>query len=297
LTRILALLILAASLVAAQEEDGVFRTESRLVLLHATVVDRHGRLVTNLAAPVFQIFEDSIEQRIKVFRREDIPVSLGIIIDNSASMKEKRQQVETAALDLVKASNRQDEVFVVNFNDEVFRDVDFTSDIKKLEAGVARIDCRGGTAVRDAIHSSLAYSRANAHRDKKALVVITDGDDNMSGTTLDELVREAQQREVLIYTIGLLNEQGRAEARRAERALNAITKATGGEAYYPKLVAEVHTIALRVAEEMRNQYILAYTPSNSKLDGAYRQIRVVVNAADKPLVRTRTGYYATPDRR
>ena len=265
------------------------------MVLHATVVDHRGRLITDLPEAAFHAFEDGVEQRIKIFRREDVPVSMGIIIDNSGSMKEKRQKVETAALDLVKASNRQDEVFVVNFNDEVFRDVDFTSEIGKLEAGVARMDSRGGTAMRDAIHASLGYARAKSRHDKKALVVITDGNDNMSDITLDDLVREAQQREVLIYTIGLLNEEERGEARKAERALATIAKATGGEAYYPKLIGEVHSIALQVADEIRHQYILAYTPSNGKLDGSYRQIKVAANAPDRPVVRTRTGYYATPE--
>jgi VWFA-related protein len=280
----------------AQDDAGaVFRADTRLVVLHATVVDRSGKLVTTLPKSAFHTYEDGVEQQIKVFRREDVPVSMGLIIDNSGSMKEKRQKVEAAAIALVKASNSQDEVFIVNFNDEPFQDVPFTSDIKRMEEGLARIDSRGGTAMRDAIDASITYAKAKGKRDKKVLVVVTDGNDNMSEVTLEKLVQDAQQQEVLIYTIGLLAEEERREAGRAKRALDTITRATGGQAHYPTLVDEVGKIALQVAHDIRNQYIIAYTPSNQALDGSFRQIRVTANGPGRPTVRTRTGYYASPD--
>jgi VWFA-related protein len=290
---LLPLVLLLAGLAPPQED--VFRADARLVVLHATVVDRGGKLVTSLPRVAFRTYEDGVEQQLKVFKREDVPVSMGIIVDNSGSMVHKRAKVEDAALSLVKASNRQDEVFIVNFNDETFRDVDFTSDLKKLQAGVARIDARGGTAMRDAILSALQYAKAKARHDKKVLVVITDGNDNMSEVPLDTLIKTAQQQEVLIYTIGLLSEEDHKEARQAQRALDAITKATGGQAWYPGSAEEVGRIALQVAHDIRNQYILAYTPSNTKLDGGYRQIRVTAEGPNHPVVRTRTGYYASAD--
>jgi len=196
---------------------------------------------------------------------------------------------------LVKASNPQDEVFIVNFNDEAYLDVPMTNDIKKLEEGVARIDSRGGTAMRDAIDLSMEYLKSKAQRDKKVIVVVTDGNDNTSEITVEKLVQKAQQREVLIYTIGLLDEEEHREAKRAIRALDALAKATGAVAYYTKGVDDVGSFTLQVAHDIRNQYTLGYTPSNVALDGSYRQVRVEVDAHNRPTVRTRTGYYATPE--
>src|ERR1700744_4199497 len=179
------------------DEPTPFRPDTRLVLLPVSVSDRGGKLVTNLPQKAFKVFENGAEQPIKIFRREDVPISLGIIIDNSGSMREKRQKVETASLDLVRASNPQDEVFIVNFNDDPFLDVPLTSDIKKMEEGVARIDSRGGTAMRDAIDMSMTYLKKEGHRQKKVLLVITDGNDNASNISLEKLVNRAQQNEVL----------------------------------------------------------------------------------------------------
>ena len=277
-------------------EQAQFRADTRLVVLHASVVDRGGRLVTNLPQSAFKVYEDEVAQQLKLFRREDVPLSLGLVIDNSGSMRGKRQQVEASALGMVKASNPQDELFIVNFNDEAFLDTDLTSDFKKLEEGLTRLDSRGGTAMRDSISMSIDHLKAKAKRDKKVLVVITDGNDNTSVETLEKLIQKAQQSEVLIYAIGLLSEEEHREARRAKRALDALTTASGGLAYYPKNVTDVEKLALQVAHEIRNQYILAYVPALQVLDGGFRRIRVTVEAPNKPAVRTRTGYYATPDR-
>lgn len=294
-----AALLLAALVgpLAAQEDSGaVFRAETRLVVLHASVVDRNGRLVTDLPQSAFTVYENDVEQKVKIFRREDVPVSLGLIIDNSGSMADKRRDVEAAALTLVKNSNPQDEVFIVNFNDEAYLDVDFTSDIKKLEEGLTRIDSRGGTAMRDAISMSIDHLLEKGKRDKKVLLVVTDGNDNTSSTTLEKLIQKAQQSEVLIYAVGLLDKEQRRERKRAERALNALTSASGGLAYFPKDTEEVEPICARVAHELRNQYVIAYSPLNQELDGTYRRIKVEVKGRGNPTVRTRSGYYATPDR-
>ncbi len=287
--------LLAASLCG--QGDPVFRADTNFVVLHTTVVDKNGRLVTDLPQKAFKVYENNVEQQLKMFRREDIPVSLGLVIDNSGSMKDKRQKVEAATLQLVKASNPQDQAFIVNFNDEAYLDCAFTNSIPKLQEGIARIDSRGGTAMRDAISMSIDYMKENAKLDKKIVFVVTDGDDNMSGITLEQLVQKAQQSEVLIYAIGLLNEEDRRLAKRAARAINTITEASGGAAYYPKELAEVGAIALRVAHEVRNQFTLAYTPANPALDGSYRRIRVTVEGPNRPSARTRTGYYATAEPR
>jgi VWFA-related protein len=276
-------------------QDPVFTADTRLVVLPVSVLDKSGKLVTDLQQKAFKVYENGAEQPIKIFRREDVPISLGIIVDNSGSMREKRQRVEAASLDLVRASNRQDEVFIVNFNDDAFLDVPMTNDIKKMEEGIARIDSRGGTAMRDAISMSMDYLRKEAHRQKKVLLVITDGNDNASNMSLEKLVGRAQANEVLVYSIGLLNEEERREARLAKRALDAIARESGGVAFYPKSASEVDAIALQVAHEIRNQYTIAYSPTVQEMDGSFRQIKVTVNGPGHPVVRTRTGYYATPD--
>jgi len=271
-----------------------FRADTKLVTLPVSVADKSGKLITDLPEKAFKVYENGVEQVIKLFKREDVPVSLGIIIDNSGSMKDKRQKVEIASLDLVKASNRQDEVFVVNFNDVAYLDVPMTNDIKALEEGVARIDSRGGTAMRDAISMSIDYLKDNAKRQKKVLLVITDGNDNASAISLEKLVNRARQSEVLVYAIGLLNEEEKREARLAKRALDALSSESGGLAFYPKGGAEVDHIALQVAHEIRNQYTIGYSPTVA-MDGSFRQIKVTVSGPGHPTVRTRTGYYATPD--
>ncbi|MGI8741346.1 MAG: VWA domain-containing protein [Bryobacteraceae bacterium] len=287
---------LAAQTPAPGHEGGppTFTADTRLVVLPVSVSDKSGKLVTNLPRQAFKVYENGAEQAIKLFRREDVPISLGIIIDNSGSMREKRQKVETAALDLVKASNPQDEVFVVNFNDEAYLDVPFTNEVKKLEEGVARIDSRGGTAMRDAISMSIDYLKEKGKKDKKVLLVVTDGNDTASTGTLEKMIDRARDREVLIYAIGLLNEEERREAKKAKRALDAITRESGGLSFYPKDISEVDKIALQVAQDIRNQYTIAYSPTVQALDGSFRQIKVVVNGPGHPAVRTRTGYYASP---
>ncbi len=272
-----------------------FTSDTRLVILPATVQDKTGHLVTNLTEGQFQVFDDNVQQPLKLFKREDVPVSLGLIIDSSGSMRDKRARVESAAITLVKESNKEDEVFIVNFNDEAFLDQDFTSDIKKMENGLSKIDSRGGTAMRDAIRMSIDHEKEKAKRDKRVLLVVTDGDDNASMVSLENLVREAQGSDVVIYAIGLLSEEEKREAKRARRALLTLTEATGGMAFFPKETGEVEQIAHQVAHDIRNQYTLGYTPPSRALDGAYHTVKVVANAPNHPLVRTRTGYYATKD--
>lgn len=280
---------------APAQEDYTYTADTRLVILPATVQDKSGHLVTNLSEGQFQVFDDNVPQPLKLFRREDVPVSLGLIIDSSGSMRDKRARVESAALTLVKESNKDDEVFIVNFNDEAFLDQDFTSDIKRMEQGLSKIDSRGGTAMRDAIRMSIDHEKEKAKRDKRVLLVVTDGDDNASMVSLENLVREAQSSDVLIYAIGLLSEEEKREAKRAKRALLALTETTGGMAFFPRDANEVEQIAHQVAHDIRNQYTLGYTPPGKSMDGAYHSVRVIANAPNHPTVRTRTGYYATKD--
>src|SRR3984885_9765254 len=275
------------------EDSGVFvfKKEVEEVVLHATVIDDKQRLITNLEKNAFTVFENNQPQVITSFRHEDIPVAMGIVIDNSGSMREKRDKVNKAALNLVRASNPDDQVFVVNFNDEYYLDQDFTSNINKLREALEKVEARGGTALYDAIVASSVYMRDHAKQQKKVLFVVTDGEDNASRESLEEAVRRLQEENgPTVYAIGLLGEE---KARRARRALETIAQRTGGISFFPRTLDEVDSISSSVAHDIRNQYTIGYKPSTPKSAGGYRAIRVEAKAKGhgKLVVRTRSGYY------
>jgi VWFA-related protein len=285
---------MVACAVAAMVQAPAFRSETRLVVLHVTVRNARGELVPSLGREAFTVFENGKRQAIALFRSDDVPVSLGLLIDNSGSMRSKRAKVEAAALAFVKASNPQDEVFVVNFADKARIDVPITSDIHQLEAGIGRVDSIGGTAMRDAVAQAEQYLDENGTRDRRALVVITDGNDNASDTTIDRIRSRAQQRDVAIFAVGLLagDEGG---TRQAKHELDELTGSTGGLVHYPSTLAQIEGVALELARQIRTQYTIAYAPSNQSLDGSYRKIRVLAKGESPLTVRTRTGYKASPD--
>ena len=266
------------------------------VSLHATVVDQHNRSVTGLNKNDFQVFEDGQPQQITQFGREDVPVSLGILIDNSGSMRDKRQAVNEASINLVKSSNPNDEVFVVNFNDEAYIDQDFTADLNKLREGLEHIDSRGGTAMYDAVVASADHLAKAGRKEKKVLLIVTDGEDNASRDTLEQAVRRVQdEKGPTIYTIGLL---GGEKQKRAKRALEALALQTGGVAYFPKDLSEVNEISQSIAHDIRSQYLIQYRPNRPQQNGEYRTVRVEAHAGGygKLQVRTKTGYYAGQER-
>lgn len=279
------------------DEETTFRADTRLVVLHASVVDKKGRLLSDLPRNAFKVFENNVEQPIRTFRREDVPVSMGLVIDNSGSMRDKRRPVEQAALAAVKASNPEDEIVVVNFNDTAYDDSEgFTNNVRKLEESLTKIDSRGGTAMRDAISMTIDFIRKKGKHDKKVILVVTDGNDTASTqVTLERLVQKTHDEEVLLYFIGLLSEEDKREARKAKRAMEALAKASGGTAVFPENAEEVESVALAMANEIRNQYIITYSPTNQSLDGSFRTIKVTANGPNRPVVRTRSGYYATPE--
>jgi VWFA-related protein len=237
-----------------QENGGfVFRTEAREVTLHATVVDERNRLITNLTKDDFTVFENGKPQKINHFHPEDFPVAVGIVIDNSGSMREKRDAVNKAAIDLVKASNPRDEVFVVNFNDEYYLDQEFTSDISKLQAALEHVESRGGTALYDAIVASADYL-THSNLQRKALFVVTDGEDDASQENLEEAVHRLEQENgPVVYCIGLLGDE---KSRKAKRALELIAERSGGEAFFPPTLDEVDDISRSIARDIRNQYTI-----------------------------------------
>ncbi len=274
-----------------------------LVVLHATVLDPKGRQVNDLRKENFRVLEDGVQQTLSIFSHADIPVTMGIVIDDSGSMKDKRSAVNAAAVTFVKTSNPQDQVFVVNFNDIPYLDTpgDFASSMEELKAAMDKIDSRGGTALRDAVNLSLDHMKLG-NRDKKVLLVITDGDDNASRYSLEEVVRYLQKGNTVVYSIGLLGSEEPGglfkihggEAKRAAKVLEKLAEVSGGQAYFPKSVEEVESTCVGIARDIRSQYTLAYTPTNAKKDGTFRTVRVEAQHArgGRLTVRTRTGYFA-----
>ena len=244
----------------------------------------------------FQVFEDGVKQNIISFQHTDLPVSIGLVVDNSGSMSRKRPAVNKSALDLISASNPQDEAFVVNFSDEAFIDQDFTSDVNKLRDGLSHIESRGGTALYDAVVASADKLVADAKRPKQVLIVITDGEDNASTLTLEQTIRRVQQLSgPVIYSIGLLfgDEMTHAEVRHARRALEMLSNETGGMAFFPKSMEQVDQIAAEVARDIRNQYTIGYHSTKPTTEPGFRRVLVTAEAQGmgKLTVRTRTGYY------
>lgn len=276
-----------------QEGTFVFRKQVQEVVLHATVVDGTGRLESHLDRSAFSVFEDGKPQTITAFRREDVPVAIGIVIDNSSSMRDKREQVNRAVLNLIRASNPQDEIFVVNFTQNSYLDQDFTSDINLLEQALHRSAMRGSTALYDAIVASAAHLKKNAKLEKRMLLVITDGQDNMSRETLREAMRYLGQKDgPAVYAIGLMG-LGLGHQDRGREALEQLSNATGGSAFFPQSLEEVNDIASTLAHDIRRQYTIAYKPQNEKANASYHPIQVEAraNGYGKLIVRTRGGYY------
>ena len=266
------------------------------VVLNATVVDDHGRFVENLQKDNFKVAEDGTPQVIASFEHQDIPISLAILVDNSGSMRTKRQAVNSSAIDLVKASNPDDESMIVNFADEAYQDTDLTPDIKKLQEGLAHIESKGGTALYDAVIASADYLTKAAKRPKQVILIITDGEDNASSSNLEETERRIQNLQgPVVYAIGLLFDDsgGGREGRRAKRALQELSDATGGVAYFPKSLAQVDEIAGEVARDIRSQYTIGYHSSKPASQGGYRTVSVEAKAKGqgKLSVRTKRGYF------
>jgi Ca-activated chloride channel family protein len=275
----------------------VFRQQVNEVTLAATVVDARKHLVTNLSPTNFAVFEDNQPQTITSFKREDIPVSIGIVVDNSGSMRTKRAAVTKAVVNLIQASNPQDEVFVVNFNDDPYLDQDFTNKVDVLREALDRVDSRGGTALYDAVIASADHLAKGAKRQKKVLLVVTDGVDNESRESLEEAIRKVQDDNgPTIYTIGILGDEP--GIKRAKRALQSLSDQTGGVAFFPKDLVEVDEISQEVARDIRNQYSITYKPTNPRSNGGYRKVKVEARAPGyKDLqVRTRDGYFADEKR-
>jgi Ca-activated chloride channel family protein len=265
------------------------------VLLNCTVVDEKGQLVTDLDQRDFVVSEDNVQQTIASFRHQDLPVSMGILIDNSGSMRDKRAAINAAALDLVRASNSQDAAFIVNFSDDAYIDQDLTSNISELERGLSHIDSKGSTALYDAVAASANELANHAKQPKQVLLIITDGEDNASRLNLRQAIQRVQSLGgPVVYSIGLLFEEDNKEkSRRAKAALEQLSQETGGIAYFPRSLENVNEIAAEVARDIRNQYTIGYHSTKPANLGGYRTVHVEAKASKhgKLSVRTRNGYY------
>jgi Ca-activated chloride channel homolog len=302
---LVALLVLVAPPILASVQDSspsqsrpgdeyTIRVNVNMVVLRATAQDHKGVLVSGLGKNDFQVYEDGVLQQIQYFSHDDIPVTVGLVIDNSGSMRPKRADVIAAALAFARSSNSQDQMFVVNFNEKVSfglpDNTPFTDQVAQLEGALSRIGATGETALYDAVAVALEHLK-KGNRDKKVLIVISDGGDNASKHRLTEIMAIAGQPDAIIYTIGIFDEQ---DGDRNPGVLKRLAKDTGGEAFLPESLKDVVPICERIAHDIRNQYTIAYVPTNRNRDGSYRIIQVKANAPGRGrlLVRTRTGYFA-----
>ncbi len=286
----------------APQKDFRIGVNVDLVVVHATVLDKNGKFVSGLKQDSFKIFEDGVGQNMVSFSQEDVPISLGIVLDTSGSMRSKFDNVIKGALAFIRASNPNDEVFLVGFNDEVQLLEDFTSDIDTISDTLNNTIVTGGTALWDAVYLSVQKAHGGT-RPKKAIVVITDGEDHDSYYKLDEMVAKVQESDVQVYCVGLLDEipdkglfgrWSKTEPEKAHDALQRISDETGAKAFFPKDIKEIDSIVAEIAYELRNQYSISYFSSNRARDGNWRRIKVALNGPDTAAfkVRYRSGYFA-----
>jgi VWFA-related protein len=284
-----------AEITKQADGDLLLRTEVEEVALNVTVLDGT-KTVQDLNKENFRVAEDGVPQKILSFQHTDLPVSIALVIDNSGSMYRKRPSVNKSTLDLIAASNPADEAFVVNFSDEAFIDQDFTSDPNKLRDGLTHIGARGGTALYDAVVASADKLATDGKRPKQVLILITDGEDNISTLTLEQTIRRVQELGgPVIYSIGLLfgDETSRSEIKHARRALELLSTETGGMAFFPKSVEQIDEIVAEVARDIRSQYTIGYHSAKPSSDSGFRRVQVSIEGKGtrKLVARTRTGYF------
>jgi VWFA-related protein len=268
------------------------RVDVDLVVLPTTVQDKHGHWVSDLQQGNFAVYEDRVAQQIRLFQHEDIPVTVGLVVDHSGSMDAKLAEVTAGAKAFVRSSNADDQMFVVNFNETVSLglpdSIGFTTKAEELERAIWRAQAAGETALYDAIVLAMGRLQGGS-RDKKVLVVISDGADNASRHSLAQVLEMAERSSAIIYTVGLFAPE---DQDANPRVLHHLALATGGEAFFPRELSDVVTICERIAHDIRSQYTIGYVSSNVNQEGVYRTVRVAAQAPDrgKLSVRTRPGY-------
>jgi len=278
---------------AATEKSYTVFVDVNLVLFNMTVVDDKNRLISGLTSQNFRVYEDHREQEIRSFQADDVPATVGLVIDNSGSMASKRSDVISAALEFVSSIDRRDEMFVVNFNDDVSMprfadDMPFSANYGELSSALRNIKAAGRTALYDAIAAPLRRLEAGKNA-RKALVILSDGGDNASSTDLEAVVNAARHSAATLFTIGFYDSSAKD---RNPKVLRQLSRLTGGESYLPDSVSELHEVWRRIADGIRSQYTLGYVSSNAHRDGLFRNVKItVVDEKGRSMkVRTRTGY-------
>jgi VWFA-related protein len=277
------------------QETPAFTSHSDLVVLHVTVRDRKGAYVDDLAQHDFAVVEDGQAQSVRFFSDTDTPVTVGLLVDGSASMYGNRQLAVAGATAFAEGSSRDDELFALAFNENVAAalpaDAPFTNDSNALRDGLERIMiARGRTALYDAISAGVDYL-ARGSRERKVLVVLSDGGDNASRTSRERAVRKAQESNAVVYTIALIEPGMRGSN---PRLLEELSQSTGGRSFRPSRANDLPGMLRDIAREVRHTYTIGYSSTNTARDGGFRRVRVVVTAPPgRPLVvRSRTGYVA-----
>jgi Ca-activated chloride channel family protein len=271
-----------------------------LALVNVTVTDPYNRLVTGLESDNFRIFEDNVEQEVVNFSSEDVPASIGVILDLSGSMANKLGRAKEAALQFFKTANPQDEFFLIGFNDHARLLSAFTDDVEALQSGLLTVPAKGATALLDAIYLGLTQMK-DARHSKRALLIISDGGDNHSRYSEGDIKRLVREADTQLYSIGIfdpLEYRGRtSEELNGPSLLSEITELTGGRAFTAENPNDLPDIATKIGAELRNQYILGYHPSNKIRNSRWRKIKIKMRVPKglPPLhVYAKTGYY-TPD--
>jgi len=267
-----------------------------VVLVNATVTDSLNRYVSGLESEHFQIWEDKVEQKIETFSAEDVPVSVGVIFDVSGSMKDKIDTARVAANTFLKSGNPEDEYFIVQFANRPELAADFTTDISKLQSKLILTPAKGMTAMYDSVYLGLEKLKEGSNP-KKALLLITDGEDNRSRYTFQNVKEFVKEQDVQIYGIGIVDDwNSQLGAGKTGRAMvEELADLTGGRAFFPDSVYELEDICTKIAVELKNQYVIGYHSTNEAKDGKWRKLRLKVNppkGIQRLNVRAKQGYYA-----
>src|SRR5262247_244832 len=283
------------------DKGAVIKVDTDMVLLDVTVIDQNNTPVMNLEKEDFSVYEDKVKQTVESVSREEVPVSFGMVIDTSGSMKPKLQTVSEAAVSLVKQMRLDDEAFVASFKAEPELAQDFTSDRRELEDAIGKLYTSGGTALLDAIIATADYAQEKGKRRRKALVIFSDGLEKNSSVKEKEVMEAIKEDEAQVYLVGFIDEDmeerslfGKSPAKKAKELLSRIADDSGGKAYFPRDISEIPAIAAQISKDLRTQYVVSYYPTNDNRDGAFRIVQVSVNSQGtrKLIARTRRGYYA-----
>lgn len=283
-----------------EQEDGVFKIDAQLVTLDVSILDKNNKFITGIQQNKFQVFEDQIAQKIEFFSQEEVPISYGIVIDTSGSMRKRLSTVVKAAKTLISLSRPGDEVFIIDMKDTSNIELleDFTTSMEDANDALDNMVSGGGTSLLDGVVLGGEHAKAGKNR-RKALLVISDGDERDSTYTVEQTLDKLREFDVQLYMIGFPEEVAedgglfkRSPRKKAIELINKLTTESGGQAYFPRDLADLEPIAKKIGADLRSQYSIGYYPSNSKLDGSFRKLKVVLNDNKDYAVRTRSGYYA-----